>query len=1605
MKFPQFLLGVVLLSPAALLAGTFSQNFEGLSNNTPDVAINVVGNINGTNATGGTVISNKKEANNVGTYNVGVIKTGVGSGGTTALRLAEKVTANCTAAMIVPVLDGTTAQVAEFTVELDLLLDKSSAAAVPADGFNISFGSSGSTPLSGVGGAGGHGSPLGLIVNFDTYQNSTSDPRSIEIFADGLTVGNFLASSLTGGNFTYDQTFRHVVLHWDVNNGLDLTYNGQVIFTDLPTPGFVPQPNANFALNSATGGAFQDTYVDNISITTALTSPPVTISTSDVVIEEILADNADGKEDEDLDKPDWIELYNGTATPKTITGWFLSDDPLVLNKWPCPALTIPAFGYQLFFASGKNKFTNVRPHTNFTLPKAGGTVYLTAADGATVIDQLSYGAQKEDASYGRLGVAQSLGFLETPTPGTRNLGRQALNFRPSPPVFDKPSGVITAATTLNISLPVDAPVGSVIRYTLNTGDPLETSPVFTLGTPLSITTGTTVRAKVFAPNALPSRTGNCSFIMLGTGATNNVGNNYNGSGAAFSSSLPVIVLDSFVRNVDGFTNPLGARPYRFTQAAVYDINPSTSRASLSAAPTLLSRAGTHVRGQSSSGQPERPYGLEFWRENEDVDENHELLGFPADSDWVLMTLYLDKSMMRNYLMQQLMLAANGPGSGVRCRFVEVFFNQVDTTLDYSDYRGVYLLMERVGRGKDRVNIAKLNDSMSAPSLTNGGYILKNDKTPYDSPFSPTSVAAIPGSSRVYDVFDPEPPTAVQLTAIKGWFDQMTQALAATDYNNPTSANYYGKWLDERSFIDKTLWYELCKEVDAYTFSYYFSKDRNGPLTAFPFWDVDRGLGNSNYGTSNATFGFKWWVVGGNYTYYTRLDDDAEFNDRYWNRWTALRRSLFAKDSLFARIEAVYTELAEGSAADITNTTATSLQVPIARHFRKYPILGTNSFTGGQTGQLTRTTWRAEVNALKTWLSERLDWIDSAPATTSTTVLSARLRPTEMFNGTTGVTQFGGNVPAGYPFKLGNPNPAGGTAYYTIDGPDPRQTGGALDPSALTAVTASVSSTTIMSNAQAWKWLLPAAAPANDTNGAPWTAEAFLDTSWASGTAPLGYGEATGLTTNISPVAPNYLNALNAAGTGEPGAAYFRTTFTASGTASLTGAMVEIMADDGAVIYLNGVEIGRCNYPLSPTSPSYGQEALGPVDPGNNYSPLETMFIQVPFDQRKLKDGVNTLAVEVHQALYAFPPNPANLYPRNDFSDLRFDLRVVGLTASGAGSSYSLNTAGTHVVRTRIKSGTTWSPLTEAVFVVGGTAPVPGELVVSQLHYHPADPTATELGLGFNKENDFEFIELMNISNHPLDLSAVQIDGAVTYNFGTSSPSARYLVPGGRVVVAENLAAFASRLVGGAAPVVAGAFAGNFANSAEEIIINNGAVELLKFTYVDSAPWPTQADGDGPCLVLNLPMTNPDHNNPMSWRPSFAVNGAPGSSDATPFTGVWNADSDGDGLTDGVAYATGVTVGGLPPITSATESLIVSPSTNSENFLVIRCLRKLNTDAVVQPEWCQDLNSWTTSGLVYEGVETDPVEVPAGYAVLKFRSESPISSATTRQFIRTRVTGY
>ena len=101
----------------------------------------------------------------------------------------------------------------------------------------------------------------------------------------------------------------------------------------------------------------------------------------------------------------------------------------------------------------------------------------------------------------------------------------------------------------------------------------------------------------------------------------------------------------------------------------------------------------------------------------------------------------------------------------------------------------------------------------------------------------------------------------------------------------------------------------------------------------------------------------------------------------------------------------------------------------------------------------------------------------------------------------------------------------------------------------------MTATTILAGGQSWKWLLPSAAPANDPTAAVWTAEAYADGTWSTGLAPLGYGETTGLATNVSPVAPSY-TAFDA----EPGAAYISLSGELGGRAKLLARLGEEARD-------------------------------------------------------------------------------------------------------------------------------------------------------------------------------------------------------------------------------------------------------------------------------------------------------------------------------------------------------------------------------------------------------------------------------------------------------------
>ena len=190
----------------------------------------------------------------------------------------------------------------------------------------------------------------------------------------------------------------------------------------------------------------------------------------------------------------------------------------------------------------------------------------------------------------------------------------------------------------------------------------------------------------------------------------------------------------------------------------------------------------------------------------------------------------------------------------------------------------------------------------------------------------------------------------------------------------------------------------------------------------------------------------------------------------------------------------------------------------------------------------------------------------------------------------------------------------------------------------------------------------------------------------------------------------------------------------------------------------------------------------------------------------------------------------------------------------------------HTYRARVRhedANRRWSRWSEAMQFVP-SAPDVGvytqNLVISEIMYHPPGATLAEQAAGYSGE-DFEFLQLMNVGDAPLDLTDVRFTKGVNFDFPAGFP----LAAGARLYVARNAAAFTFRY--GPGKNIAGSYSpDNLSDGGERLKLSYGAgTAILDFSYGTLAPWPELADGDGYGLQLISPETRPDHGLPTSWR--------------------------------------------------------------------------------------------------------------------------------------------
>ncbi|MGI9242162.1 MAG: CotH kinase family protein, partial [Verrucomicrobiales bacterium] len=543
----------------------------------------------------------------------------------------------------------------------------------------------------------------------------------------------------------------------------------------------------------------------------------------------------------------------------------------------------------------------------------------------------------------------------------------------------------------------------------------------------------------------------------------------------------------------------------------------------------------------------------------------------------------------------------------------------------------------------------------------------------------------------------------------------------------------------------------------------------------------------------------------------------------------------------------------------------------------------------------------------------------------------------------------------------------GTIYYTLNGADPRQIGGALNPGAQMFQSSTITQTLVAAGSD-WKYL------DNGSNqGAAWRAPGFNDAGWATGPAQLGYGDDDEATeVSFGPDSGN-----------KYATTYYRHTFTASGVGNLTSLTLGLVRDDGAIVYLNGNEIVRSNMPAGVVA--HTTNAAGVVGGGD-----ENTFFTFDIPTASLAEGSNTLAVEIHQA-------------SGGSSDTSFDLRLIGVQTTTADPLF-LTQPGVNVLRSRVRDGAEWSAITEATFLVDTDVAAPMNLAITEIHYRPIAPSEAELGAGFNERSDFEYLELENFGSRLIDLGGMAFTTGIGFAFDDSLLG-RTLAPGERILLVNNLAAFEMRY--GAGLPVAGEFSGSLSNDGEQLIITDAAGAIvLDVTYNDADPWPASADGDGYSLVLIDPASMPDADLPTSWRTSAGAGGNPGSSDAQNYAG-WKAangitddgdDPEGDDLTHFMEYALGGDPFTPSPETAPRAELrAIDVDGTIDTYLTIELRRRLGADDIEsKAEISSDLTMW-------EDGEPDLILVSAinnndGTETLTFRTANPVPN-DSRLFVR------
>lgn len=1187
----------------------------------------------------------------------------------------------------------------------------------------------------------------------------------------------------------------------------------------------------------------------------------------EVFITEVMTSNRTTVRDEDGDASDWLEVFNAGSAPIDLGAFWLSDDPEVPQKWAFPKRQLQPGDFLVVFASGKDRTEGENLHANFRLGAKGEFVSLVkggASQGA-VTHQVPKLAT--DQSFGLLfkdGEVQagSVGTLRKATPGAVNGTEWALP-RTKDTKFSVDRGFYGEAFQVAIT---SATPGVEIRYTTDGTLPSRDHGERYEG-PIDVKTTTILRAVAFAEGHEPSDVDTQTYLFA--------------RDVVRQPKLP----EGWPRTRPGYSGRRrgffnfgggmgGSVPLDYAMAAPESIGATESEVveALKAIPSfsivtdqahlLDTEKGIYAHPQNRGREWERPISIEL------IDPTGREEGFQWDAGLRIRgghsrSPYCAKHAFRVYFRKDY-----GDGKLRYPLFGSEGIDEFDdfdlrTSQNYSfhysdDGSQMTMIREVFARDTQRALGQPYARSRYYHLYLNGLYWGLYQSQEHTE----ASYAAhyFGGEEEDYDVMK----ARVQgfgMGATDGgteaWYHLYEKANAiAAETDEAARLRLYhelrGRDAEGRPDPDKVVYLDESNLID-YMLTIFYVGSFDAPISRFM---GNRGA-NNWFGLikREGRMGFQFFCHDTEHSLGSDWDEtidrvgpfsagqDARSSNPQW-----IHQQLMAVEDY----RRAFQERAEWALLD--DDGPLTEKAAIARINRRAAmvseaIMAECARWGDYKDRpgYQKSHWDESVERLRGVARVRSEILPEqlrAAQRFSSGEAFGMLEPAPLFNPIP--------VPAmswkddarksGF-FRLGE----GDEVTYTVDGTDPRVSKTAKKAAA---------STKVEKKLLRPGGMIRAHVPSDESLGRKWTALDFDDSGWRAGIGGAGYDARN-----------DYRPLLGIDFTeemmGRLPTVLTRSLFEWDG-AEMERLILRLKFEDGFVAYLNGREVASMNVSRD--------RRLITLARGQHPDTRAMQWVDFDISEHisQLTEGENVLAIQA-------------LNDRVESSDLLIYPQLVAQSELPGTEIVVSDTV--REIQARAEVDGRWGPLRVVPVIAQAAnddtvAAEEGKVVISEIMYHPGEPSQAEQDDGFDDPDDFEFLELMNVSENTVDLGGASFTQGITFEF----PPSTLLAPGARAVLIKDRGAFEKRY--GSEARVIGLYDGGLKNSGERLTLESAdEEEIFSVSFKDDSPWPQSPDGMGFSLALKDPKSLPSPNQSGSWAASSKVGGSPGAGEVATAGGV------------------------------------------------------------------------------------------------------------------------